>query len=1147
MMKRSIEWCLDNTTVVIMLAALVGGAGIWAVRTIPVDAFPDISENQIIVSAQWSGRSPEDMQDQVTFPLTVELQGIPEVDQIRGLSGFGFSRIYVVFGDGVDFYWARTRVLERLEGLADLLPDGVRPELGPDATPLGQIYWYTVDGPYDLGTLRTIQDYTVRYALQSVSGVSEVSSIGGHVIEYRVEVDPDLLYSTDIDISEVRAAIAASNIDVGASTVESSGMEYVVRGRGLIEDIGDLETIPVVVRNGVPVTLSELALISTGPAFRRGALADETGEVAGGIVVMRKDANPVEVIEAVEERLAEIAPALPEGVEIRPYYDRRELVLETTGTLSNAIVIEMLVTLLVILIFLLHLRSSMIVTSILPYSVLLAFIGMRLLGISANIMSFAGIAIAIGTLVDMGIVVTENIHLSLSAPSGGTPKQRITSAVSEVAPAILTSLGTTVISFIPVFFLTGQSGRLFIPLAWTKTLVLGGAGLVALTLIPVLALRFIVPSPATRKRARMLAGVLGASALAAWAAWSLGSPDWLPLKRWLFSSLVFAGAGFLFMRIAGEKFETSRQEKLTKHLTSIYEPLLRWCISHRKVFLSIPLIIILLGLLSLAGAGTVLQPLDSLGLDTERFRPTAVLYDLFPGIGTEFMPPLDEGSLLFMPSLLNQASLGETVEAMLAQNRAMAAVPEVEMVVGKAGRADSPLDPAPVGMIETVINLLPRDEWRDGVTSADILAELREVTDMPGIAPSWLQPIETRIVMLQSGIRTSIGCEIHGSDYLEIERIALALEEILSTIPGADDVSALRTGRRPYLEISVDRDAAARYGVSVGHIQSTISAAIGGVEATEVISGRERTAVRLSYARDFRNELADLERISVRTMTGDLIPVSLVADIETVTGPAMIRSVNGELVGYVMLSAEGRDEGGLVEEADELIREAILAETKLDQADRSIDLPEGYYFRWVGSYQNQIEAKRRFMILIPVCLLLIFGLMYLQFRTIAVPLIIFLGAVPLAVAGGSLFMQVWPSLQNLLHGLGIMAIPSEGPIYLTVAVAVGFIALLGICVDDGVLMATYIGQMRKKRKPATRTELRNLIVLAGVRRIRPAVMTTLTTIIALLPVILASGRGSELSRPMALPVFGGMLIEFMTMLIVPVVYGWWLERGIDDS
>ena len=1146
-MKRIIGWCLDNTAVVIMLAALVGGAGIWAVRTIPVDAFPDISENQVIVSAQWPGRSPEDVQDQVTFPLTVELQGIPEVMQVRGMSGFGFSRIYVVFGDAVDFYWARTRVLERLGGLADLLPEGVRPELGPDATPLGQIYWYTVEGPYDLGTLRTVQDYTVRYALQSIPGVSEVSSIGGHVMEYKVEVDPDLLYSLDVDLSEVITAIEASNMDVGASTVESSGMEYVVRGRGLLEGIEDLEMVPVTVRNGVPVTLGELAMISTGPAFRRGALADEIGEVAGGIVVMRKGANPVKVIEAVGERLEEIAPALPEGIEVRPYYDRTELVLETVGTLSSAILIEMLVTLAVIMLFLLHLRSSLIVTSILPYSVLLAFIGMRLLGISANIMSFAGIAIAIGTLVDMGIVVTENIHLALAGRSGGSPRERIASAVSEVAPAILTSLGTTVISFIPVFFLTGQSGRLFIPLAWTKTLVLAGAGLVALTLVPVLALRFIVPSDRVRKRVHLLAGVLGASALVAWAAWSAGAPDWLPLKRWVFSTAAFAASGFLFLKVAGERLVSERQEKLTGRLVSIYEPVLRWCIAHRKSFILIPVMIILIGFLSLTGAGTFLQPLDSIGLDTRSFRPTAILYDLFPGTGTEFMPPLDEGSFLFMPSLLNQASLGETVEAMITQNRAMSGVPEVEMVVGKAGRADSPLDPAPVGMIETVVKLRPRNEWRDGVTSTDILAELREVTSMPGIAPSWLQPIETRIIMLQSGIRTSIGCEIHGDDYLEIERIALALEDILADLPGASDVSALRTGRRPYLEIEVDREAAARYGVSVARIQSTVSAAVGGIEATTVVSGRERAVVRLSYARDFRDEPADLERITVRTMTGDLIPVSLVADIETVTGPAMIRSVDGELVGYVMLSAEGRDEGGLVEEADRLIRERVLAEAAAEPGERTIDLQEGYYVRWVGSYLNQIEARRRFSILIPVCLALIFGLMYLQFRTTAVPLIIFLGAVPLAVAGGVLFMRLWPFLQDLLHGLGIMAIPADGPIYITVAVAVGFIALLGICVDDGVLMATYIGQLRDRRQPSTRVELRELVVLAGIRRIRPAVMTTLTTIIALLPVILASGRGSELSRPMALPVFGGMLIEFMTMLIVPVAYGWWLERGMDEG
>nr|MBC8428871.1 efflux RND transporter permease subunit [FCB group bacterium] len=560
MIRKLVGFTLKNTAIVIMIAALTAAAGIWAIKTIPIDAFPDISENQVIVSTQWQGRSPDDVQDQITFPLTVELQGIPGVKQVRGISGFGFSRIYVVFADNTDLYWARTRVLEHLGNQSGFLPEGVTPELGPDATPLGQIYWYTIEGPYDLGTLRTIQDYTVRYALQSVPGVSEVAGIGGHILEYKVDVDPILLYNYNIDTHQIMTAIANSNIDIGATTVESSGMEFVVRGTGQLTGIEDIEQILILMRDGTPIRLGDIAEVSTGPAFRRGVLTNENGEVAGGIVVMRKGENPVEVISAVEARLEEIAPGLPEGITITPYYDRSELVRETVETLSDSIIWEMLITLLVIFLFLMHLRSSLIVTSTLPYAVLLCFIAMRVLGISANIMSFAGIAIAIGTLVDMGIVVTENIHLGLSAKPGNA-LESIRDSVAEVAPAIFTSLATTVISFIPVFFLTGQSGRLFIPLAWTKSLVLISAGIVAVTLVPVLALMFISKKPKKVKNLKKILAITGISLLTAWVAWSLGPPAWLSFQKWLFSAFVFAVSVFLFLRISKEQMESAKQKK----------------------------------------------------------------------------------------------------------------------------------------------------------------------------------------------------------------------------------------------------------------------------------------------------------------------------------------------------------------------------------------------------------------------------------------------------------------------------------------------------------------------------------------------------------------------------------------------------------
>lgn len=1142
-MKRITALLLQNRVAVLAAAAAVCGAGIWAFETLPVDALPDVSENQVIVSVDWPGVSPRDMEDQITYFLAGSLQGLPGVKQVRAVSSFSFAQIYIVFDDDTDIYWARERVSERLAETAPSLPQGASVNMGPDATPLGQIYWYTVQGPVDLGELRAIQDYIVKPVLQSVPGVSEVSSVGGFQREYLVEANPEILRHLGLSIDDISSALTSSNMDAGAGTIENSGMEFVVRGVGRLRTMQDIENTFVSMVGGRPVTVGEVAEVSIGPGFRRGALADGTSELAGGIVVMRYGADPVEVIEAVEERTERLSASLPEGVRIVPYYDRRELINETVETLTGAITWQMIITALVVLAFLFHLKTSMAVASTLPFAVLLAFIGMRMLSVNANIMSFAGIAIAIGTIVDMGIVVSESIHQECR---NTRPLSAIPAAVSKVAPAIATSLSTTVVSFVPVFFLQGQSGRLFIPLAWTKTLVLLAAGLTAVTVVPVLTF-FALKERSSAGRTKILLSSFGLGLLGAWASASAGS--WLPpLKPWFLAALSGIALFLLSYGMALETLASKKRDRLEKRLTGTYTKVLNAAFRMRGRFLALFASVILLGAMSVTGADGFFSPLQEVGIDHGRLRPVAFLSRIFPGLGTQFMPPLDEGSFLFMPSLLTQASLNETVDVMMRQNRAMEEIPEVSLVVGKAGRADSPLDPAPVGMIETVISLNPENTWREGVTADSILSLLRTSVLMPGIAPSWLQPIETRIVMLQSGIVTNIGLEIRGTDVDELERLAIAAEEILAEVPGAVNVSALRTSRRPYLEVSVDRVAAGDHGLTVNMVLMSLRSAMSGTLATTVLDGREQIPVRVRYARENRDEAADIGNIYVPLHRGgDPVLLSTVASVQTIEGPAVIRSVDGELVGYVMLNAEDRDEGGLVQEADAVLRDVVEQERTMNPEDRRLNLPDGYHLRWVGNYRNQIEAKNRFMLLIPICIVVIFFLMYIQFRTLSVPLIIFLGTVPLAVAGGFLFIWLWPHLHSVFWAAGLMHVPPEGTVHLTVAVIVGFIALMGICVDDGVLMATYMTQLKRERSPVTRSQVRDIAREAADKRIRPAVMTTVTTLIALIPVLLASGRGSDLARPMALPVFGGMLIELLTIMVVPVAYSWWMERKLPSE
>lgn len=1076
MLNAIIKFCLEQRLLIVILSALLGLLSYRALVNNPKDAIPDISENQTIVSTEWMGHSPEDVEDQITYPLSVVMQGIPKVRDVRTISGFGFSRIYVVFEDEVDIYWARSRVVERLSVAAKQLPEGVTPTLGPDATSLGQIFWYTLEGPQDLAAKRTIQDYIVRYALQEVEGVAEVASVGGFVKEYQIDVDPERLRAHNVSVQQIVKAIKESNLDVGAKTIEQGGMEFLIRGLGLVEHVDDLEKVVIKNNGHIPVTLSDIARVQLGPAFRRGALADHSEEKVGGVITMRYGANPLEVIEGVKQVINDLGPALPENLSIQPFYDRTELIEETLETLTLTLTQELIITALVVAFFLLHIRSALIICLTLPLAVLFAFLLMETVGIGSNIMSLAGIAIAIGTVVDMGIVMTETIHRHLQEDGG---KRRrvdvILEAATEVGGAIITAVSITILTFIPVFYLSGQSYKLFAPLAWTKTFMLSASVLIAITLVP--ALCYIL---------------LGKS----------------------------------------QRMRSIENNFVGRAIVASYVPTLRYFLRRKSRLLALCSFIMLWGGIALLGARTVLFPVfwsaDSLGIDSKRFPPLASLERWFPGFGTEFMPPLDEGSFLYMPSLLQPGSLSETLRVMQWQNKQMMTVPEVALVVGKLGRADTALDPAPIGMIETVVNLKPKEEWREGMTPKKIEQELRRATDIPGVAPSWLQPIETRIVMLSSGIKARIGLELVGDDSETLEQLAREIEPIIKSVPGATDVAALRTGGKPYIKFHIRRDRLQHYGLSTQQVQSVIEVAIGGKAITYATEGRERYPVRVRYERELRDTPSELDSVLVSTPSGAQVPLSDHADMEYMTGPASIRGINGKLVGYVMFNPVDTDETRLIASVEDRLNQAI--------ATKELEWPAGYGFRWVGQYKEAQKARKRLSVILPVIAGLILLLLYLHFKRVSTTLFVFLG-LPLGIAGGILMIQYYPWICSLISGA-----EQAPPIYMTLAVIIGFIALGGIVIDDGVIICTYIQQLCDRRKPNTVDGLRAVVVEAGSRRIRPALMTTITTILALLPILWSSGRGADVMQPMALPVFGGMLIELLTLFVCPTAMCYWLER-----
>ena len=1189
---KIIRFCLENKLVIFLLILLVIGWGVvvapfdWKIgdlprNPIPVDAIPDIGENQQIVFTEWMGRSPQDVEDQVSYPLTVALLGVPEIKTIRAYSMFGFSTIYVIFKENVDFYWSRTRILEKLNSLpSGTLPPGVQPALGPDATALGQIFWYTLEGQdkngnptggWDLHELRTIQDWYVRYALLSADGVAEVASVGGHVQEYQVDVDPDAMRAYGVRLEEVFTAIKMSNADVGARTIEVNRVEYVIRGIGFLKTIEDIENTVIKVNDNIPVYIKNVARVVLGPALRRGALDKEGAEAVGGGVVVRYGENPLAAIKNVKAKIVEISPGLPQKklsdgtisqVKIVPFYDRTGLIYETLGTLNSALIQEILVTIIVIILFVVNFRSSLLISGLLPLAVLLSFIAMKLFGVDANIVALSGIAIAIGTMVDMGVIVCENIlkHLGEAKPEHNR-KEIIFKAVSEVRGAVLTAVSTTVVSFLPVFALEAAEGKLFKPLAFTKTFALIASLMVAFTIIPPFAHllfgRKIKKKRKISKKTRNIIHKLGVVLTALIVAVIL-TRLWLPLgpEKGFVKNIVFVGG--LIGGLLGFFY-------LFQHF---YGTLLQWFLVHKITFLSLPIVVLFFGGFIWLGFNSWFGWLPETIQNT---RAMAYFNNKFPGLGKEFMPPLDEGSFLYMPTIMPHASIGEALDVLKRQNMAIRSIPEVESVVGKLGRAETPLDPAPISMIETIINYkseyitdkdgyrirfkfdkggFVRNEhgdfipdsggkpyrlWRPHIKKPDdIWNEIIRVAHIPGTVPSpKLQPIAARIVMLQTGMRAPMGIKIKGPDLETIETAGLQLEKILKEVHSVEPGSVLadRLIGKPYLEIDIDRKAIARYGIKLRQIQDVIEVAIGGKRITTTVEGRERYPVRVRYMRELRDQIESLEKILVPAPDGTQIPVAQLSSIRYLRGPQVIKSEDTFLIGYVIFDKKPEyAEVDVVEDCRKDIEEKIKT--------KEFILPAGVTYTFAGSYESQVRSEKKLKVILPLALFIIFMILYFQFRSIPTTTMVFSG-IAVAWAGG--FLMIWlysqPWFLNFsILGADMREIFQVHSINLSVAIWVGFLALFGIASDNGVVIATYLDQRFASGNISSIDDIRQATVEGAVRRIRPCLMTSATTILALIPILTSTGRGSDIMVPMAIPSFGGMFVIFISVFIIPVLY-----------
>ncbi len=1033
MIQRMIEFSLKNRGLVLLAYLVLAAWGYWALLSTPIDAIPDLSENQVIVFTDWPGRSPQEVEDQITYPLTVNLQGLAGIKTVRSSSAFGFSMINLIFGDRVDLYFARARVLEKLNLSSGILPEGVTPVLGPDATGVGQVYWYTVDGPYDSGTLHSLQHWFIRYQLNSVPGVAEVGTIGGFFREYQVDVDPVKLRAYNLPLRTVLESIQHSNTNVGAKVMEVNDTEMAVRGIGLIRSIADIENIVLAASNGTPVYLSNVANVHFGPDFRRGVLDRDGKETVGGVIVIRSGANALEVIDAVKKKIADLQPGLPKGVRITSFYDRSSLIHHAVDTLKYALIEEILLVTLAHLIFLWHFRSILIVTLPLPLAVASSFLFMHYFGISSNIMSLGGIAITIGVLVDAGIVVTENVmrHAEAYAEEHGEYRSKITQITLEatklVGRPIFYAMTIIIMAFIPVFALVGMEGKLFHPLAFTKTFAMVGSTIIAVTLVPVLC-TYLIRGKLHREEAN-------------------------PVMRFL---------------------------------QRLYKPALTWALKHR--------------ITTLAGASALF--IFAMFLATT--------------IGSEFMPPLNEETAMFMPITDPAISLTKATAILREQDLIISQDPAVENVVGKIGRADTSTDPAPINMTETIITLKPHDQWPAGTTKEDILQRLDAKLRMPGVTNIWTQPIRNRIDMLSTGIRTQVGVKIFGSDLATIERLSEEIEQVVRRVPGAVDLYAERITGAPYLEIETDRAAAARYGINVGDVQDVIETAIGGKNLTTAIDGRQRLPISVRYARSFRDTPEALRNVLVTASNGAQIPLTQVASLRVVMGPSMISSENGLLRGSVLLNVRGRDVGSFVEQAQRAVA-------------REVKLPSGYYVEWSGQYENQLSARRRLMLVIPAVFLIMSVLLYKIYNSLKEALHVML-AVPFALTGGIFLLKI----------LGYN---------LSVAVWVGFIALFGTAVQTGVVMVIYLEEAVARKKAAmgdlTVQGLHEAVMEGALLRLRPKVMTVSTVIAGLLPLMWSSRTGAEIMKPLATPVLGGMVSSLLHVLIVtPVIFTWLREWEI---
>jgi Cu(I)/Ag(I) efflux system membrane protein CusA/SilA len=1251
MTQSIIHFFMKNKLVAVLLLVLFTAWGIstapfdWDTgflprNPVPVDAIPDIGENQQIIFTEWDGRSPQDVEDQITYPLTTELLGLPGVRTVRSNSMFGYSSINIIFEEGVEFYWSRARILEKLNALpGGTLPDGVQPALGPDATALGQVFWYTLEGldsdgnptgGWDLNELRSIQDYQVRYGISATKGVAEVASIGGFVREYQVDIDPAAMYAANVNVQEIANAVRKSNLDVGARTIEMNRAEYVVRGLGYIRSLEDIEESVVAVRENVPIRIKDVARVALGPAQRRGMLDKGGAEAVGGVVVARYGENPLAVIQNVKEKIAEISPGLPtktladgtvSQVQIVPFYDRTGLIYETLGTLEEALTLQILITIVVVVIMLINLRSAFLVSALLPVAVLMSFILMKYIGIDANVVALAGIAISIGVVVDMGIILTENMIRRMEENPGGNRFDVIYDAAIEVSPAIITALMTTIVSFLPVFMLQEAEGKLFGPLAFTKTFVLFATLIISVTLIPAFAHWLFSRKAGTRNTKFFWNSLMAIAGLAIlfveiWAGLALLalasnnlyvlitgayteqwrdrintfiivlSIGWLLAVNWLpmgpayslFSNLIYVllivfvvlGLFLLFIRY--------------------YEWMLASFLENRTRFLILPALILLFGLMSWRGFDRTFHffavPFEAVGWEIKESGFWSSSDRKFPGLNREFMPKLDEGSFLVMPTTMPHAGMEEVIDAVRKMDMQVASIPEVETVVGKVGRVESALDPAPISMFENVViykseyktdergrrvrfavdregefirddndNLIPDSrgrfyrQWRDEINSPDdIWNEILGASKVPGItsAPK-LQPIETRIVMLQTGMRANIGLKVSGPDLRTIDDFSIILEDELRNVPGVrtPSVFADRVVGKPYIEIDINREEIARHGLSVGDVQEVIALAIGGMPLTTTVEGRERYPVRVRYAREYRNTPERMAEVLVPA-AGYQIPLGQLAEIRFTTGPMGIRSENTFLVNYVTFDNEpGITAVETVENVRRHLNERI--------SSGELVIPAGVSYTFEGEFRNQQRASERLGLILPITLVIIFLLIYFQFRSAFMTGIIFSGII-VAWAGGFvmlwLYGQPW-FLDFSIFGVNQAELLQVQTINLSVAVWVGFLVLFGIAVDDGVVMATYLKQSFEKVKTNSVEGIRKATVAAGLRRVRPCLMTTATTLLALLPILTSSGKGADIMIPMAVPIFGGMLFQLITLFIVPVLFSAWMEfrlnRQTDES